>query len=197
MKQILTLFAIGAALAACAAKSAQKAVAKSAPKPAAKSAPAGTMALDGKALDALNGETITVLGGDNVPHIVRLFGIDALPKTEPWGAKAKTFLNDLVARQNVRVTWDRRNEVGYPWSTVVLGRQNLSLAMLSAGLAWRCTKVELPPAYAKAEAAAKAARRGIWSQKDLELPDEAAHHPEPAVDAVTTATPKSRGNKRK
>ena len=154
------------------------------------------MSLDGKALDALNGETITVLGGDNIPHIVRLFGIDAFPKTEPWGAKAKTFLDDLVARENVRVTWDRKNEVGYPWGTVILGLQNLSLTMLKAGLAWRCTKVELPPAYAKAEASAKAAKRGIWSQKGLELPDEAAQHPKPAVDAVTTATPKSRGNKK-
>ena len=193
MKRILTLLALGSVLAACAAKP----VPKAAPKAVPKSAPAGTMVLDGKALDALNGETVTVLGGDNIPHIVRLFGIDAFPKTEPWGAKAKAFLNGLVARENVRVTWDRKNEVGYPWGTVVLGRRNLSLAMLSAGLAWRCTKVELPPAYAKAEAAAKAAKRGIWSQKDLELPDEAAHHPQPAVDAVTTATPKSRGNKKK
>lgn len=188
MKRTLTLLAVGAVFAASAALSASKAVSKS--------PPAGTMSLDGKALDALNGETITVLGGDNIPHIVRLFGIDAFPKTEPWGAKAKTFLDDLVARENVRVTWDRKNEVGYPWGTVILGRQNLSLTMLKAGLAWRCTKVELPPAYAKAEASAKAAKRGIWSQKGLELPDEAARHPKPAVDAVTTATPKSRGNKK-
>ena len=193
MKRNLIVLAVGAALFACAAKPVPKADVKSVPE----SAPAGMMSLDGKALDALNGETITVLGGDNIPHIVRLLGIDTFPKTEPWGAKAKTFLDNLVARKNVRVTWDRKNEVGYPWGKVVLGRQNLSLAMLAAGLAWRCTKVELPPAYAKAEAAAKAARRGIWSQKGLELPDEAAHHPEPAVDAVTTATPKSRGNKRK
>lgn len=189
MKRVLTLLAIGSALAAGAAKPAPKAVPKS--------APAGTTVLDGKALDALNGETITVLGGDNIPHIVRLLGVDTFPKTEPWGAKAKAFLNDLVARENVRVTWDRRNEDGYPWGTVTLKRRNLSLAMLASGLAWRCTKVELPPAYAKAEASAKAAKRGIWSLKDLELPDEAAHHPQPAVDAVTTATPKSRGNKKK
>lgn len=189
MKRIITVLAAGAALVACAAKPV--------PKTVQESAPAGSTTLDGKALDALNGETITVLGGDNVPRIVRLFGIDTFPKTEPWGAKAKVFLDNLVARKNVRVTWDRKNEVGYPWGKVVLGRQNLSLAMLAAGLAWRCTKLELPPAYAKAEAAAKAARRGIWSQKGLELPDEAAHHPEPAVDAVTTATPKSRGNKKK
>ena len=180
--------ALGAVLTACAAKTAPKAVPKS--------ASSGTMTLDAKALDALNGETITVLGGDNIPHIVRLFGIDAFPKTEPWGAKAKTFLDDLVARENVRVIWDRKNEVGYPWGTVMLGRQNLSLTMLKAGLAWRCTKVELPPAYAKAEAAAKAAKRGIWSQKGLELPDEATQHPKPAVDAVTTATPKSRNKKK-
>ena len=155
----------------------------------------GERVLKGRALDALNGETITVLGGDNIPHLVRLIGIDAFPKTEPWGAKARTFLDNLVARENVHVSWSRKNELGYPLGTVMLGRRNLSLVMLRAGLAWRCTRVSLPPAYERAEAAAKAAKRGLWADKDLVIPEEAAHHPKP-VEAVTTATPKSKKSMR-
>ncbi|MGN0846981.1 MAG: thermonuclease family protein [Kiritimatiellia bacterium] len=151
----------------------------------------GETILTGRALDALSGETITVLGGDNIPHIVRLIGVDAFPKTEPWGAKAQAFLDDLVARENVRVSWSRKSELGYPLGTVMLGRRDLSLAMLKAGLAWRCTRVPLSPAYEKAEAAAKAAKRGLWADKDLVIPGEAEHHPKP-VEAVTSATPKSK-----
>lgn len=148
--------------------------------------------LSGRALDALNGHTITVLGGDNIPHIVRLIGIDALPKSEPWGRKAKEFLDDTVRREQVRVAWSQKDELGYPLSTVVLGKQNLSLLMLRQGLAWRCARVKLPPAYEKAEQTAKLAKRGIWSDKDLVAPNEETRHPKPEVDAVTTATPKSR-----
>ncbi len=154
----------------------------------------GEMVLTGKALDALNGHAVTVLGGDNIPHVVRLIGIDALPKTEPWGKKAAKYLDDLVARETVRVSWKQKNEMGHPWGTVMLGRKNLSLVMLRAGLAWRCTQVELPPAYEKAEAAAKAAKRGMWSDENLGIPDEKERHPKP-VDAVTTATPKAKKKK--
>lgn len=153
---------------------------------------AGERILSGRALDALDGHTITVLGGDNIPHIVRLIGIDALPKSEPWGKKAKEFLDDTVRREQVRVAWSQKSELGYPLSTVVLGKQNLSLLMLRQGLAWRCSRVKLPTAYEKAENAAKAAKRGLWSDKELVAPDEDARHPRPEVDAVTTATPKSR-----
>lgn len=156
---------------------------------------AETMTLRGRALDALNGQTVTVLGGDNVPHLVRLAGIDTPPKTEPWGAKAKKFLDGLVAREDVRVSWSRRSELGYPWGTVLVGRKDPALALLKAGLAWRCAQVPTPPAYAKAEAAAKAAKRGMWADAAVEVPDEAARHPQPP-DAVTTATPKSKNGKK-
>lgn len=156
---------------------------------------AETMTLRGRALDALNGQTVTVLGGDNIPHLVRLAGIDTLPKTEPWGAKAKKFLDGLVAREDVRVSWSRRSELGYPWGTVLVGRKDPALALLKAGLAWRCAQVPTPPAYAKAEAAAKAAKRGMWADAAVEVPDEAARHPQPP-DAVTTATPKSKNGKK-
>ena len=150
---------------------------------------AETMTLRGRALDALNGQTVTVLGGDNIPHLVRLAGIDTPPKTEPWGAKAKKFLDGLVAREDVRVSWSRRSELGYPWGTVLVGRKDPALALLKAGLAWRCAQVPTPPAYAKA------AKRGMWADAAVEVPDETARHPQPP-DAVTTATPKSKNGKK-
>ena len=149
--------------------------------------------LSGRVLDALNGYTITVLGGDNIPHVVCLLGVDAPPKWEDWGRKAKVRLEEMLSGQNVRVAWSRKNEVGYPLCRVTWNRQDASLQMLREGMGWCCTHVPTPKPYAAAEAAAKKARRGFWSDDALVAPSEAERHPPaPAVDATTQATPKSK-----
>lgn len=154
---------------------------------------AGEIALSGRVLDALNGYTITVLGGDNIPHVVCLLGVDAPPKWEDWGRKAKNRLEEMLAGQTVRLAWSRKNEVGYPLCRVTWNRQDASLQMLREGLGWCCTQVETPKSYMAAEAAAKKARRGFWSDDALVAPSEGDRHPSPpAVDATTQATPKAK-----
>ena len=147
--------------------------------------------LGGRVLDVMNGPSVTILGGDNIPHIIRLYGVDTLPKTEPWGKKARERLEQMIVRKNVKVSWTKKSELGYPLGTIYLGKGNANLQLLKEGLAWHCTHFGKDPVYEKAEAEAKEAKRGMWKEPP-ELPDEAAHHPKP-VEAATRATPKKKG----
>lgn len=151
----------------------------------------GAPMLGGRVLDVMNGPSVTILGGDNIPHIIRLYGVDTLPKSEPWGKKARERLEQMIVRKNVKVSWTKTSELGYPLGTVYLGKGNANLQLLKEGLAWHCTHFGRDPVYEKAEAEAKAAKRGMWKEPP-ELPDEAAHHPKP-VEAATRATPKKKG----
>jgi len=150
-------------------------------------------ALSGRVLDALNGYTITVLGGDNIPHVVCLLGVDAPPKWEDWGKKAKVRLEQILVGKTVKLSWTAKNEDGYPLCTVTYRRRDIGLAMIREGMGWCCTHVKTPPAYAAAELAAKAAGKGFWSDDALVAPSEEERHPRPpAVDATTKATPKAK-----
>jgi endonuclease YncB( thermonuclease family) len=59
--------------------------------------------LTGKVLKIADGDTLTVLDGSNTQHKIRLAGIDAPEKGQPFGTKARENLAGKVFGQTVRV----------------------------------------------------------------------------------------------
>ena len=59
-----------------------------------------------------DGDTVTVLDADKVQHKIRLAGIDAPEKSQPFGNRSKQNLSDLVFGKYVRVDWDKRDRYG-------------------------------------------------------------------------------------
>jgi hypothetical protein len=53
----------------------------------------------------LRGDTITVLDETNTQHKIRLAGIDAPEKKQPFGNRAKQKMSDLVHDKEVSVAW--------------------------------------------------------------------------------------------
>ena len=124
----------------------------------------------------IDGDTIKVEDGSK-KITVRLAGIDA-PETskimndpgQPYGQRAMKHLAILVANQTVDV-----KSYGFDGDGRVLGEvffedRNINLEMVKAGLAEvsrgkPAAGLDLGP-YRKAEAEAKAAKRGIWVQGD-------------------------------
>jgi endonuclease YncB( thermonuclease family) len=66
------------------------------------SAPAGEI-LEGRVVGVTDGDTLTLLSADRHPVRVRLAGIDAPERGQPFGARAKRSLAELTFGREVRV----------------------------------------------------------------------------------------------
>jgi len=139
--------------------------------------------LRGEVVAVADGDTITVLDAQHQTHKIRLAGIDAPEKKQPFGQVSRQHLADLAWRHVVRVEWQHLDRygriIGQVWCVVpgpgpvpgqdVGQEQDLNLAQVRAGLAWHYKQYarEQAPldrqAYAAAEDAARAAQRGLWA----------------------------------
>lgn len=140
-----------------------------------------------------DGDTVTVLDASRAQHKVRLAGIDAPEKAQPFGQKAKQNMSDLVYGKEVRIDGDKRDRYGRTvakiWVTPpdcplfgAVPRQggrpqcpktlDVGLSMLTVGLAWHYKKyqgeqtAEDRERYSFAEVEAKAKRVGLWTDPD-------------------------------
>ena len=68
--------------------------------------------ITGRVVGVADGDTVTVLDAEKVQHKIRLAGIDAPEKSQPFGNRSKQNLSDLVFQKDVRVDWDKRDRYG-------------------------------------------------------------------------------------
>ena len=125
----------------------------------------------GRVVRVADGDTITVLSTPATQHKIRLHGIDAPEKKQPFGRAAGRFLSGLVANREVRVSYTKRDRYGRIVGIVFLDGRDVNLEMLKAGMAWHYKKYDSTPAYAQAESEARAARRGLWQDKSSIEPE--------------------------
>lgn len=128
--------------------------------------------LTGRVVKVADGDTITVLDASKTQHKIRLQGIDAPEKGQAFGKASGRFLSGLVAGRDVRVTYAKRDQYNRILGTVYLDDRDINLEMLKAGFAWHYKKYDSTPAYAKAEAESRAAKRGLWQDKNPIEPHE-------------------------
>jgi endonuclease YncB( thermonuclease family) len=67
--------------------------------------------LEGKVVKVADGDTITILVGTE-RHRIRLQGIDAPERKQPYGKASGRSLSALVAGKQVRVEYDKRDRYG-------------------------------------------------------------------------------------
>lgn len=138
--------------------------------------------LGGRVVGVTDGDTVTVLDAAKAQHKVRLAGIDAPEKGQPFGERSKENLSRLVFGRDVRVDWRKTDRYGRVVGTVWVASLNVpcgrkadcpktldaGLAQLTVGLAWHYKKYahEQEPQqrgqYAFAEEEARAKRAGLW-----------------------------------
>lgn len=122
----------------------------------------------GRVVRVADGDTITVLDQGHTQHKVRLAGIDAPEKRQPFGQASRQHLASLVADRTVTVETTKRDRYRREVGKVVVDGRDVNLVQLDAGMAWHYKKYayEQPfddrQAYASAEEAARQARRGLW-----------------------------------
>jgi len=128
--------------------------------------------ITGYVVGVADGDTITVLDADKMQHKIRLTGIDAPEKKQPFGNRSKQSLSDMVFNKTVTVETDKRDRYGRELGKVLVGGKDVNLEQVRAGMAWHYKAYERTQsdtdrqAYADAENEAKAAKRGLWVDVD-------------------------------
>ena len=134
--------------------------------------------LVGKVVRVADGDTITVLDAGNQQHKIRLMGIDAPEKGQPYGNKSRDSLASMVAGRNVTVEWHKRDRYGRLVGQVFADTHDVGLVQIERGMAWhykqyaREQRHDDAQAYAGAEVEAKAVRRGLWAEPGAAPPWE-------------------------
>lgn len=132
---------------------------------------ASASTITGRVVGVSDGDTITVLSQDQAQHKIRLAGIDAPEKAQPYGQKSKESLSDLVYRKDVVVEFEKVDRYGRKVGKILLGGQDMNLEQIRRGLAWfyRAYGSELSMSdqhlYDEAESLARRNRAGLWRER--------------------------------
>ena len=104
---------------------------------------------------------------------VRLWGIDAPEKGQPYADEARARLKELIEGKAVRLEWKDKDQHAREVAIVYAGSTNINLQMVKEGLAWHYAYFE-PDAedLAAAEKAARKSRKGLWKDKNPMNPYE-------------------------
>ena len=98
---------------------------------------AAAATLSGRVIGVADGDTLTVLDGANVQHRIRLCGIDAPEKKQPFGTRSKQNLASLAfAKYPTVVEWTKPDRYGRIVGKVIVDGQDVGLRQIQAGLAW-------------------------------------------------------------
>jgi endonuclease YncB( thermonuclease family) len=119
--------------------------------------------ITGKVVTVHDGDTLTVLDAANVQHKVRLQGIDAPERGQPFGNVARDRLAALTMGMAVTVHDDGRDKWGRTLGRIEVEGQDVNQQMVVEGLAWHYVQFNNDPRLAAAEQKARDARRGLWA----------------------------------
>lgn len=128
--------------------------------------------LHGQVVGVTDGDTVTVLDHQRTQHKIRLAGIDAPEKSQPFGQRAKEHLSSLVFGRSVVGDAEKQDRYRRTVGKVLINGRDANLAMVAAGFAWHYKKYEGEQSssdrllYSAAESEAQATRRGLWSELD-------------------------------
>lgn len=137
--------------------------------------------ISGRVVSIADGDTLTVLDASNTQHKIRLAGIDAPEKKQPFGNASRQHLAQQVFSKAVLVVHNKKDRYGRQVGKIAVDGVDVNLAQIKAGLAWhyKAYEREQSPAdrtaYAAAELVARSARRGLWGEAGAVPPWEWRH----------------------
>jgi endonuclease YncB( thermonuclease family) len=124
-----------------------------------------------KVIAVIDGDTVIVQQG-NKKTTVRLTGIDAPEKTQPFGPASRAALQALVLRKEVRVITKAIDDYGRTVGIVEAGGLNVNEEQLRRGMAWEYSHFHADKALIALQAEAQRTRMGLWSQANPQPPWE-------------------------
>lgn len=124
--------------------------------------------LKGYVVSVSDGDTVTVVDAHKVEYRVRLSGIDAPEKSQPYGNASRQKLADVIFHKNVQVTYSKSDRYGRVLGKIELNGRDINLSQIESGLAWHYKFYEKDQPqqdriiYSDAENHARIQRIGLW-----------------------------------
>lgn len=141
--------------------------------------------IEGKAINVADGDSITILDADNKQYKIRIGGIDAPERKQPFGNRSKQHMADMVHGKEVAADCHKTDRYGRqvckvwvrPSDCPKCGKTlDVGYAQILAGLAWwyrqyaREQTAEDRGRYESAEQEAKARKTGLWHDSNQIAP---------------------------
>ena len=138
--------------------------------------------LTGRIVGISDGDTLTLLDVEHVSHKIRVAGIDAPEKKQPFGEKAKTSLSALAYNRTAEADCRKIDRYRRYVCVVFVAGKDVGLEQIKAGMAWwyqqyakEQTKQERVD-YEQAEFLARRHRYGLWNSKNPMPPWDWRHN---------------------
>lgn len=123
--------------------------------------------INGRVVGVADGDTVTVLDVQRRQHQVRLAAIGVPEKRQDFGTRSKQSLSDLAYGRQANVESSKLDRYGRSLGKVTVDGIDANLEQVRRGMAWHYKVYERAQspgdrlAYAAAENAARASRRGL------------------------------------
>jgi endonuclease YncB( thermonuclease family) len=136
-----------------------------------------------------DGDSLAVARSSSAPEEkIRLHGIDAPERGQPWSRRAREALSERVFGKVVRIDPVERDQHGRLVAEVWADGERVGDAQVREGHAWVFRRYTKSNRLLALEAEARAARRGLWSLADAPIPPwewrRGAREPTPALPAL-------------
>lgn len=137
----------------------------------------GQQSFEALVLRVQDGDSLVVRRvGQTRSERLRISGIDAPERGQPYGDASRVALAALVDGERLRVAPAKKDPYGRLVAALSLGERDIGLAMIEGGHAWyfRRYRRDLPAAlrkpYERAEARAREAGVGLWRDPAAQAP---------------------------
>ena len=123
--------------------------------------------LVGKVVRVSDGDSLSLLAADGKQYALRLYGVDAPERDQPFGDQSRAHLRRLVDGRSVGATVESVDDYQRQVVEVFIDGRSVNLMMLEAGMAWWYRYYARARSdMGEAERVARAKERGLWSQTD-------------------------------
>jgi len=132
--------------------------------------------VSGRIVGITDGDTLKLVTPTKVLYKIRLSGIDAPEKGQPFGQRAKQTLSTCSNNKNAIVETYKKDRYGRFVGKVLVDGVDCNLKQIELGMAWHYKKYENEQElgdrskYAHAEHVAKGAKQGLWSEASFVPP---------------------------
>ena len=130
----------------------------------------GDETVDGKVTRIIDGDSILVTDSKSVEYEVQLEGIDAPEIKQDFGKESTEGLSKLLKDKTVRITWKSKDNFERLLAQVYDGDKHINMEMIKTGMAWHFKRYNQDEELAKAETAAKEAKKGLWAKESPVAP---------------------------